>query len=73
MQLIESQNKQKNISNNVVENIDIENLSFSYPNSQHDVLKNINLKISKSECIGLIGGSGSGKSINWYYIRTLST
>mgnify|MGYP001174993094 FL=1 len=61
-ELIESQNKQKNISNNIVENIDIENLSFSYPNSQHDVLKNINLKISKSECIGLIGGSGSGKS-----------
>ena len=61
-ELIESQNKQKNISNNFVENIDIENLSFSYPNSQHDVLKNINLKISKSECIGLIGGSGSGKS-----------
>ena len=27
-ELIESQNKQKNISNNVVENIDIENLSF---------------------------------------------
>lgn len=61
-ELIESQNKLKNISNNFVENIDIENLSFSYPNSQHDVLKNINLKISKSECIGLIGGSGSGKS-----------
>lgn len=61
-ELIESQNKQKNILNNFVENIDIENLSFSYPNSQHDVLKNINLRISKSECIGLIGGSGSGKS-----------
>lgn len=61
-ELIESQNKQKNISNNIVKNIDIENLSFSYPNSQHDVLKNINLKISKGECIGLIGGSGSGKS-----------
>lgn len=61
-ELIKSKNKQKNILNNVVKNIDIENLSFSYPNSQHDVLKNINLKISKSECIGLIGGSGSGKS-----------
>ncbi len=45
-----------------VEKIEIKNLSFSYPNSNNPVLKNLNLEIRKNECVGIIGGSGSGKS-----------
>lgn len=40
--------------------ISIENLSFRY--KREDVLKQINIKISKGETIGIIGPSGSGKS-----------
>ncbi|MFQ3577168.1 MAG: ATP-binding cassette domain-containing protein, partial [Cytophagales bacterium] len=40
----------------------LENVSFSYPDINKDVLKNINLKIKKSEIVGLIGTSGAGKS-----------
>ena len=41
--------------------IDIQNLSFSY-DQKHEVLKNINLKVSAGEKIALIGKIGSGKS-----------
>tara|TARA_B110000116_G_scaffold254078_1_gene251311 strand:- start:4484 stop:6223 length:1740 start_codon:yes stop_codon:yes gene_type:complete len=42
--------------------IEIKNLKFSYSNESEEVLKNINLTISKGEFIGIIGQSGSGKS-----------
>lgn len=40
----------------------IENLDFSYPMQEEQVLKNINLKIYSGEFITLCGKSGSGKS-----------
>jgi len=43
-------------------NIKIENLSFKYDQSNHYVLTNINLEITKNEIIGISGHSGSGKS-----------
>lgn len=48
-----------------VKNGDIEfkNVCFSYVNSKEkECLKNINLKIKSGETIGIIGGTGSGKS-----------
>ena len=40
--------------------INIENVSFSYGNFH--VLNDINLKISKSEIVGIIGSNGAGKT-----------
>ncbi len=42
--------------------IDISNVSFSYGGEQGDVLKNISLRASYGEVIGLVGASGSAKS-----------
>ena len=42
--------------------IEIKNLSFSYPNSNKNILDNINISIEKGEFIVLCGKSGSGKS-----------
>ena len=42
--------------------VKIENLRFSYPESQNTALKNINFSFEKGQCIGVIGSSGSGKS-----------
>ncbi len=43
-------------------NFKINNLSFSYPESQKQALKNINLTINQGEFIVICGKSGSGKS-----------
>ena len=45
-----------------MECVKIENLSFSYPEQSHRVLKDINLNIEGGEFVTLCGPSGSGKS-----------
>jgi ATP-binding cassette, subfamily B, bacterial PglK len=45
-----------------IENIKIENLSFSYDNSEKKALDNINIEFRNNEIVGIIGKSGSGKS-----------
>jgi len=42
--------------------IEIKNLFFSYPNCDHEVLRDINLVIPKGHTLGIIGKTGSGKS-----------
>ncbi|MDU5107674.1 ABC transporter ATP-binding protein [Clostridium sp.] len=42
--------------------IEFKNVSFSYSDSNEYSLKDINLTINKNETIGIIGGTGSGKS-----------
>lgn len=42
--------------------IEIKNLSFSYPGHMKKVLKNINLKIPKGHTLGVLGQTGSGKT-----------
>lgn len=44
------------------EGVTITGLSFSYPNSEKPILKDINLAISKGEKVALLGESGCGKS-----------
>ncbi len=46
----------------IKEGINIENLSYSYPNSNRPALSNITLKIPAKTTIGLVGSTGSGKS-----------
>lgn len=43
-------------------NIQIKNLSFSYPGFIDSALKNINLDIKKGETLGILGTIGSGKT-----------
>lgn len=50
------------LKNGVKGDIEIKNLSFSYPESKEVVLKNINLTITRGQTLGIIGRTGSGKS-----------
>lgn len=51
--------KEKNIFSN---SIDIKNITYEYPNSSKNVLKNISFKIKSGSYVGIIGKTGSGKS-----------
>lgn len=42
--------------------IEFQNVSFAYSNSSKPAVKNLSLKIMPGETIGIIGGTGSGKS-----------
>ncbi|MBS0185084.1 MAG: ABC transporter ATP-binding protein [Proteobacteria bacterium] len=56
-------NNYQNIPNfEFKKSIDFKDLTFQYPNTTKDVLKNLTLTIHKGECIGIIGETGSGKS-----------
>ena len=42
--------------------IKLENVNFSYPNSNKKALENVNLSINKGEIVAMVGDSGSGKT-----------
>ena len=42
--------------------IEVKNLSFRYPNSETDVLKNVSLTIGRNQHIAIVGENGAGKS-----------
>lgn len=48
--------------NNGEDLIKFKNVSFKYDESDNDVVKNINFDIKKGQTIGIIGGTGSGKT-----------
>ncbi|MGG7143357.1 ABC transporter ATP-binding protein [Clostridium nigeriense] len=52
-------NVEKENNNSLIE---FRNVSFSYKDSNEYSLKDINLSINKNETIGIIGGTGSGKT-----------
>jgi ATP-binding cassette subfamily B protein len=43
-------------------NIEFRNLTFSYPKTNIDVLKNVSFKINQGETVGILGRTGSGKT-----------
>lgn len=45
-----------------VDTIEIKDLSYSYPNTEREVLKDISLTIKRGQMVGIIGTVGSGKS-----------
>ena len=45
-----------------VPEIKIEDISFKYPNSENESLKNISFNIKKGETIAIVGENGAGKS-----------
>ncbi len=53
--------------------IEVKDLSFSYPNHDNEVLKNINLTIKKGEFITLFGASGCGKTTLLKHIKKEQT
>ncbi len=53
------------------DNFKINIKSFKYPSRNKKILNNINLSISKNQCIGIIGASGSGKSTLLNFITAL--
>ena len=59
-----------------VECIDFEDVSFTYPKTNREILKHFNLSIQNPEHIGIVGESGSGKStilrllLRYYPIQT---
>lgn len=44
------------------QSINFKNINFKYLNTDKNALSNVNLKINKGECIGVVGETGSGKS-----------
>jgi len=44
------------------ESIDVQNLYFSYPNSENKILNNFSFHIQKGDKIAIVGSSGCGKS-----------
>lgn len=52
----------KNIEKEIDGKIKFENVSFTYPDSGIEALKNINLKVAPGESLAIIGTTGSGKS-----------
>lgn len=52
----------KNTSENVPIDIEFKDVRFTYPGSEREILKGINLKIRQGEKIAIIGENGSGKS-----------
>ena len=42
--------------------VEFKNVSFAYPNMSKNAINNLNLKVKKGQTIGIIGGTGSGKS-----------
>ena len=60
--LSNEKNTWKTILKSIKKSISFENLSFSYPSSNREVLTDINFEIKKWERIALIGHTGSGKS-----------
>jgi len=51
--------------------IKINNLSYSYPASKTEVLKDINLQIKEGEFVLITGPTGSGKSTLLYCLNGL--
>lgn len=45
-----------------INQIDIENVSYAYPEQKSNTLNDVSFSFTKGECIGVIGKSGSGKT-----------
>lgn len=58
----DNEKKANKKSNNKCPIISIRNLSFSYKDSNKDVISNLNLDINKGEITAILGGNAAGKS-----------
>ena len=60
--IFEDQSKEKDENVVFKKEIEISNLTFSYPGAAKSVIKNLNMKIKKGESVAFIGASGAGKT-----------
>jgi ABC-type multidrug transport system fused ATPase/permease subunit len=68
------ESSKKTFENNKIQfqaSIEFKNVTFFYESISHKTLNNINLKIKKGECIGILGNNGSGKSTLLYLLSGL--
>lgn len=56
---------------NIYDDIHFRNVSFTYENGNTEILHNINLDIEKGSTVGILGGTGSGKSTLMYLLDKL--
>lgn len=60
---IEREPKDINLTKQITNgSIEFQDVTFSYPNTDRDVLMNINIKIKDGEKVAVVGENGSGKS-----------
>ncbi len=45
-----------------LQSLEVRNLSFTYPGATLPALENISFKISRGDCLGIVGKTGSGKT-----------
>lgn len=57
-----SQTKQGSAEFEFTEAINIQNLSFRYPNVESNVLENVSMRIPKNHSVAFVGPSGAGKT-----------
>ncbi len=60
--IVPSMNPPREVQKGVNHTIVFENVSFRYPGTERDVLKNINLTINPAETIVIVGLNGAGKT-----------
>ncbi|MBR5218609.1 MAG: ABC transporter ATP-binding protein, partial [Clostridia bacterium] len=53
-----------------MESFKVENLSFTYPNTSHKTLDNINLSVKKGEFVLICGQSGCGKTTLLRFLKS---
>jgi ABC-type multidrug transport system fused ATPase/permease subunit len=59
---IEQCYRQVSVENNYINNIEFDNVCLTYSKSKEESLSDLNFEINEGETIGIIGGTGSGKT-----------
>lgn len=62
MKTDEESSRTNSINPNTEIDIQFKNVNFTYPNSTHEVISDLNLEIKKGEKIAIVGENGAGKS-----------
>ena len=60
--LVPTLREPRRVSHGSFHTIELENVSFRYPGTERDVLKNVNLKFDSDDTVVLVGLNGAGKT-----------